>query len=201
MDMGTWPLSRRAHCKLALQIWKRRSQPPLPLLLLQVTNILFLFIYLNLPHITGQIPFSKYTIGVPKETFKEEKRVSTSPENVQKYRKMGFQVAVESGAGQAASFSDDMYKEAGASIVDAATAWQQDLVLKVRGPTVEEARKLKEGARLISFLYPGQNQPVSGEREERERYACESENVLCGRDYVYGEGKDPLRVFISFDFN
>ena len=106
---------------------------------------------------------------MPKETFKEEKRVSTSPENVQKYRKMGFQVAVESGAGQAASFSDEMYKEAGATIVDSATAWKQDLVLKVRGPTVEEARKLKEGARLISFLYPGQNTQVGRERDVSEK--------------------------------
>ena len=108
----------------------------------------------------GQVPFSKYTIGVPKETYPNEKRVSTSPENVQKYSKMGFQVVVESGAGKEASFSDDMYKEAGATIADSATAWKQDLILKVRGPTADEARKLKDGARLISFLYPGQNTQI-----------------------------------------
>jgi NAD(P) transhydrogenase subunit alpha len=73
---------------------------------------------------------------------------------------MGFNVVVESGAGSGASFSDEMYKEAGATIADSATTWKQDLILKVRGPTVDEAKKLKDGARLISFLYPGQNTQV-----------------------------------------
>jgi H+-translocating NAD(P) transhydrogenase len=105
-------------------------------------------------------PFSNYTIGVPKESHLNEKRVSTSPENVQKYKKMGFNVVVESGAGDAAAFSDQQYRDAGASIADKETTWKQNVILKVRAPTAEEANRMSEGARLISFLYPGQNKDV-----------------------------------------
>ena len=57
-------------------------------------------------------------IGVPKETAAGEKRVATVPEVVEKLIKLGFKVAVESGAGDAANFSDDAYRAAGAEIVD-----------------------------------------------------------------------------------
>jgi NAD/NADP transhydrogenase alpha subunit len=53
-------------------------------------------------------------IGVPRETFPGEKRVATVPEVVEKLVKLGFSVAVESGAGDAANFGDDAYRAAGA---------------------------------------------------------------------------------------
>ena len=56
-------------------------------------------------------------IGVPRETFPGEKRVATVPDVVEKLIKLGFAVTVESGAGDAANFSDDAYRAAGAEIV------------------------------------------------------------------------------------
>ena len=60
-------------------------------------------------------------IGVPKETFAGEKRVATVPEVVVKLVKLGFAVAVESSAGEAAHFSDDDYRAAGAEVLPSAT--------------------------------------------------------------------------------
>ncbi len=63
---------------------------------------------------------------------------------------------VESGAGAGASFSDARYEEAGATLVeDAASLWAEaDLVLKVRPPSLEEARAVREGTHIISFVQP-----------------------------------------------
>ncbi|MBI4989949.1 MAG: Re/Si-specific NAD(P)(+) transhydrogenase subunit alpha [Rhodocyclales bacterium] len=98
-------------------------------------------------------------IGVPKETAAGEKRVASVPEVVEKLIKLGFAVAVQSGAGDAANFSDDAYRAAGASIADGAAAlWaSSDIVFKVRGPSAEEVGLMKEGATLISFIWPAQN--------------------------------------------
>ena len=98
-------------------------------------------------------------IGVPKEIAAGEKRVATVPEVVEKLIKLGFKVAVESGAGDGANFSDDTYRAAGAEIVDnAATLWAgSDIVFKVRGPNTDEVKLLREGGTLISFIWPAQN--------------------------------------------
>ena len=98
-------------------------------------------------------------IGVPRETFAGEKRVATVPEVVEKLIKLGFKVAVQSGAGEAANFSDDVYRAAGAEIIgDAATLWAQaDIVFKVRGPSAQEVGLLREGGTLVSFIWPAQN--------------------------------------------
>src|SRR3954467_8526052 len=99
------------------------------------------------------------TIGVPKETWPGEKRVANVPEVVQKLIKLGFKVAVESGAGDASNFGDDSYREAGAEIVSGAPAlWAaSDIVFKVRGPSPEEVGLLREGGTLVSFIWPAQN--------------------------------------------
>ncbi|MFD2753387.1 Re/Si-specific NAD(P)(+) transhydrogenase subunit alpha [Comamonas terrae] len=98
-------------------------------------------------------------IGVPKETFPLEKRVATVPDVVEKLVKLGFQVAVESGAGEAANFSDDAYRAAGAEILpDAASLWAaSDIVLKVRPPSEAEVALMREGGTLIDFIWPAQN--------------------------------------------
>ncbi|MBV6476552.1 MAG: NAD(P) transhydrogenase subunit alpha [Rhodocyclaceae bacterium] len=98
-------------------------------------------------------------IGVPKETAAGEKRVATVPEVVEKLIKLGFAVAVQSGAGEAANFGDDAYRAAGAEVVDGAAAlWARaDIVFKVRGPSAEEVGLLREGTTLISFIWPAQN--------------------------------------------
>ncbi|MDB5958019.1 Re/Si-specific NAD(P)(+) transhydrogenase subunit alpha [Ramlibacter sp.] len=98
-------------------------------------------------------------IGVPKETAAGEKRVATVPEVVEKLVKLGFSVAVESSAGDAANFADDTYRAAGAQVVPtAAELWARaDIVLKVRAPTPYEVALLREGATLIGFIWPAQN--------------------------------------------
>ena len=98
-------------------------------------------------------------IGVPREVFPGEKRVATVPEVVEKLRKLGFGVLVESGAGDAANCGDDAYRAAGAEVVpDAATLWSRaDIVFKVRGPNADEVARVREGQTLVSFIWPAQN--------------------------------------------
>src|SRR5574340_618663 len=98
-------------------------------------------------------------IGIPREIAPGEKRVATVPDVVEKLIKLGFKVAVESGAGDAANFSDDTYRAAGAEISDgAAKLWSSsDIVFKVNAPTSEEVGLMREGQTLISFIWPAQN--------------------------------------------
>ena len=98
-------------------------------------------------------------IGVPREIFPGEKRVATVPDVVEKLIKLGFTVAVEAGAGEAANFSDDSYRAAGAEVIDGAAAlWAgSDIVLKVRPPSEDEVALMREGSTLIDFIWPAQN--------------------------------------------
>src|SRR3569623_1205219 len=84
-------------------------------------------------------------IGIPREVYAGEKRVASVPEVVEKPIKLGFGVAVETGAGAAANFSDDAYRAAGAQIIaDTAQLWAMaDLVFKVRAPTTVEVAQAK----------------------------------------------------------
>ncbi|TAN49548.1 MAG: Re/Si-specific NAD(P)(+) transhydrogenase subunit alpha [Methylococcaceae bacterium] len=117
-------------------------------------------------------------IGVPKEIHAGEKRVATTPEVVEKLLKLGFAVTVESNAGAEANFSDDAYREAGASITDRAGVWDSDIIFKVRAPEVhpelaiDEVESLREGSTLVSFIWPGQNP------ELMERMAAKKVTVL-----------------------
>ncbi|AOJ39955.1 NAD(P) transhydrogenase subunit alpha [Burkholderia lata] len=98
-------------------------------------------------------------IGVPLETAHEERRVATVPDVVEKLIKLGFSVAVQSGAGTGANFSDDDYRTAGAEVVGtAADLWgRSDIVLKVRPPSSDEVALMREGGTLIGFVWPAQN--------------------------------------------
>ena len=98
-------------------------------------------------------------IGVPKESAAGEKRVATVPDVVEKLIKLGFSVAVESGAGDAANFADDTYRAAGADVLPTAAAvWSKaDIVFKVRAPSADEVGLLREGGTLIGFIWPAQN--------------------------------------------
>jgi NAD(P) transhydrogenase subunit alpha len=95
-------------------------------------------------------------IGVPRETAAGEKRVATVPEVVEKLVKLGFRVVVESGAGDAANFSDEAYRAAGAEV--ASDVWAHaDIVFKVRAPTAGEVARMHAGQALIGFIWPAQN--------------------------------------------
>jgi len=104
-------------------------------------------------------------IGIPKEVHAGEKRVATTPEVAKQLIKLGFEVAIEAGAGTAANFSDASYVEAGVTVVkNTKEIWtESDIILKVRGPELnpdlntEEVDLLKENQIFISFLWPAQN--------------------------------------------
>jgi NAD(P) transhydrogenase subunit alpha len=98
-------------------------------------------------------------IGVPKEVYPGEKRVATVPEVVDKLIKQGFRVAVEAGAGEGAQIADDAYRAAGADVVaDRSALWHSaDIVFKVRAPDDEELALMRDGAMLVSFIWPAQN--------------------------------------------
>jgi NAD(P) transhydrogenase subunit alpha len=90
-------------------------------------------------------------LGVARETTQAERRVALVPETAGKLSAAGFDVVVESGAGAAASFPDDAYTAAGATIGD---PWGADVVVKVRKPSADELAKLHDGQVLIGFLEP-----------------------------------------------
>ena len=90
-------------------------------------------------------------VGVPKETAPDERRVALVPEIVAKLSQTGFEVIVEPSAGEAASFTDDAFREAGATLGD---PWGAELIAKVRKPTADEVDRLHEGEVLIGHLQP-----------------------------------------------
>ncbi|WP_094752342.1 Re/Si-specific NAD(P)(+) transhydrogenase subunit alpha [Psychromonas sp. CD1] len=97
-------------------------------------------------------------IGIPKEIQENENRVAATPKTVELLIKQGFSFLVENNAGANASFSDTAFKEAGANIsADTAQVWQSDIIFKVNAPTSSEIDLIKEGATLVSFIWPAQN--------------------------------------------
>lgn len=109
------------------------------------------------------IPYKQLTVGVPKEIFQNERRVALSPVGVQALIKQGFNVVVESGAGEPSKFSDEHYIQVGATIKDAKDVFASDVLVKVRAPIfnpalgVHETELMKDAATLVSFIYPAQN--------------------------------------------
>jgi H+-translocating NAD(P) transhydrogenase subunit alpha len=93
-------------------------------------------------------------IGVPAETAAGETRVAVTPETAKKIIAQGHTVAVQSGAGVAASVTDAAYEAVGAQITDAAGALGAELVLKVRAPSTAELKHMKSGSALVGMLNP-----------------------------------------------
>lgn len=96
-------------------------------------------------------------IGIPKESAALETRVAATPSTVAQLKKLGFEVVVESGAGEAASLTDAAYTAAGAIVADAAEVWASPLIYKVNPPGESEAAALKAGQTLVGFFWPAQN--------------------------------------------
>ncbi|KZT50364.1 PNTB-domain-containing protein [Calocera cornea HHB12733] len=120
------------------------------------------------------IPYSKLTVGVPLETFPNERRVALTPQNTALLLKKGFgRVLVESGAGTEAQFLDQQFKDAGATLVSRDELYAgTDILLKVRPPQLGQSGadidKLKKDSTLISFLYPAQNKAIIDELAKKE---------------------------------
>ena len=93
-------------------------------------------------------------IGIPMETIAGESRVAVTPETVKKLKAQGHTLRVQSGAGVAASVTDEAYVAAGAEITDAAGAFGAEMVLKVRSPNADERALMKPGAVLVGMLNP-----------------------------------------------
>lgn len=96
-------------------------------------------------------------VGVVTESVHGETRVAATPETVGKLIGLGYEVVVESGAGEKASFTDAAYAEAGATIRGTAETWGSDVVLKVNAPSVAEIGLLADGATLVSIISPALN--------------------------------------------
>lgn len=113
-------------------------------------------------------------IGVPKEINEGEKRVALTPEVAAHLTKLGFDLAIEKGAGAAASFSDEGYEKMGVRIVDdPRELWREaDIIMKVRPPQPHPElgfygiELLKENQVLIGFIYPAQNEHMLNELSE-----------------------------------
>lgn len=99
-------------------------------------------------------------IGIPKEIDEGEKRVALTPEVAKQIQKLGYDLAIESGAGDAANFSDASFTEAGVEVIaDTKELWtSSDIIMKVRPASDENIGWMKEGQTLISFMYPAQNE-------------------------------------------
>ncbi len=106
-------------------------------------------------------------LAIPKERHERETRVAASPETVKKFVALSAEVVVEQGAGARSRFTDEAYKEAGASVESdlSRVIGGADAVLKVRRPEKEELEHFKKGAVLIGMLAP------HGDKENAKEYA------------------------------
>lgn len=124
-------------------------------------------------------------IGVPKEIYAREQRVACTPEETKKLLKLGHEIFIESGAGTAAGYLDDAFRDAGATVVsDAEELWRQaELICKVRAPEVnantgvDEVSMLTSGKTLISFLSPAQNEALLNRFAESNATAIAMEAI------------------------
>lgn len=113
-------------------------------------------------------PYSKMTVGVPKEMFPNERRVAISPSAVQVLTKKGFNVNIEDGAGVEAKFTNSDFTASGATITSRDETYKSDIVLKVRPPLESEIPLFKENGILLSFLYPQQNADLIKQLNDRK---------------------------------
>jgi len=103
---------------------------------------------------TSSVARGVKTVGVPKEIKTMEGRVSLTPDGVREFERLGIDVFVETGAGEAASITDAEFVAAGATIVKtAADAWSQEMVVKVKEPKEEEFGYLRNDLTLFTYLH------------------------------------------------
>ncbi|EGJ30837.1 MULTISPECIES: Re/Si-specific NAD(P)(+) transhydrogenase subunit alpha [unclassified Moorena] len=119
---------------------------------------------------------TRMKVGIPKEIYPGECRVAATPDTAKVLQKLGFDVLIESGAGETANFPDNAYEQAECQIIpDANSLWSEaDIVLKVRPPQMHptlnkhESELLSENGTLISFIWPGQNQELLEQLSSRK---------------------------------
>lgn len=101
-------------------------------------------------------------IGIPSESLVNELRIAATPQTVKRLLKQGFEVIIQSKAGERANFSDLQFQHAGAHVVNDALGvfGKAAIVLKVNEPTLEEIEMMPSGTVLICMLRPAQNQEL-----------------------------------------
>ncbi len=98
--------------------------------------------------------FLRMRIAVPKEIRDGEKRVALVPDVINKLTRLGYEVVIESGAGNYSQATDDLYTAAGATVKSGNVISDADVVLSVTSLTPAQMKTLKKGAVTISFLSP-----------------------------------------------
>lgn len=128
------------------------------------------------------------TIGVPKESSLNENRVPITPDAVQVLTQCGYKLMIESDAGKKAFFSDLEYSEAGAIIVDKIKAFEQDLVLKISAPSLEEIELLKPNSYIISALQ------INLREKEYFKKLSEKKINAIAYEFIEDENKEQMLV-------
>ena len=117
-------------------------------------------------------------IGVPRESEPGERRVALVPDIVRRLADDGVETLVESGAGEAAGFTDDAYAEAGARVVPAAELYAQaELVARVRRPSPDDIAALREGQALVALLQPLADPTIADALAERRVTAFSMDTI------------------------
>jgi NAD(P) transhydrogenase subunit alpha len=128
---------------------------------------------------------TRLKVGIPREVRDGECRVAATPDTAKRLQKLGFEVLIESDAGQAASFPNAAYLQAGCQILsDTEALWaNSDIVLKVCPPDMHttlgkhETELLREGGTLVSFLWPAQNPDLLDRLARRQATALAMDAV------------------------
>ncbi len=104
----------------------------------------------------------KMKIGAPKEVESGEARVAITPQSAKDLQKLGYEVAIEAGAGEAAGFSDKDYQDAGVNVAKTAAAlWKDsDIIAKIRPPRDTEVKRFHKDQTLLSLIYPAQDEKL-----------------------------------------
>ena len=142
-------------------------------------------------------------IGIVAE-LGQESRVAATPVTVRHLLGLGYEVVVEKGAGERASFPNESYAEAGALIVGSDEAWSSEIVLRVNPPSEEEIGRLADGATLIGTLSPALRPELVEALASRPITAlaldavprisrAQSMDVLSSMANIAGYGQSPVR--------
>jgi alanine dehydrogenase len=131
-------------------------------------------------------------IGVPREVKDEESRVALTPSGVGAFVAHGHSVVVEHGAGDGSSLRDALYRDAGATLTDAAGVWSRaDLVLKVKEPIASEYPKLRPGLTLFTYLHLAANPELT------KRLLAQRVRALAYETLQLADGSLPLLAPMS----
>ena len=116
-------------------------------------------------------------IGVIKDPKQGEARVVMTPENVKILVEAGTEVLVASNAGAGCGFTNDLYEAAGGQIVDTETAWEAELIVKVKEPMESEYKYFKPGQIIWGFLHLAANKACVEKMMEVGVTAISGENI------------------------